>query len=112
MENCVFCKIINGTIPSEKIYEDDVFIIFRDINPISNIHYLAVPKAHYSQIEEMNADDEKNLGKIFSTISFLKEKLNLTNGYRLVINQGKDAGQTVFHLHIHILAGQEMDFKV
>ncbi|MCL2861284.1 MAG: histidine triad nucleotide-binding protein [Firmicutes bacterium] len=112
MENCIFCKIIKGEIPSKKIYEDNLFIIFHDINPISKIHYLAVPKTHYATLGEMTTEDEKNLGKIFAKISSMQKELKLENGYRLVINQGNDAGQTIFHLHIHILAGQEMEFCV
>ena len=112
MENCIFCKIIDGTIPAAKVYEDDLFVIFHDIIPISKVHYLAVPKTHYATLDKMSDADEKNLGKIFTKIASLQEELKLTNGYRLVINQGKNAGQTVYHLHIHILAGQEMRFCV
>ena len=112
MENCLFCKIVDGEIPAKKVFEDDLFVVFHDINPIAKIHYLAVPKSHYSTFEEMSLEDEANLGRIFARISSLQEKLGLKNGYRVVINQGKDAGQTVFHLHIHILSGQEMKFEV
>ena len=110
MSNCVFCSIIDGKIPSDKVYEDDLCVIFKDIDPKANKHYLAVPKNHYPTLDAMSADDENNLGKILKTISALPEKLGLGEGYRLVINQGANAGQTVFHLHIHILGGQELPF--
>ena len=110
MSNCVFCSIIDGKIPSAKVYEDDLCVIFKDIDPKAKEHYLAVPKNHYPTLDQMSADDEKNIGKILKTISGLKEKLGLGGGYRLIINQGADAGQTVFHLHIHILGGQELPF--
>ena len=110
MSNCVFCSIIGGQIPSDKVYEDELCVIFRDIDPKAKQHYLAVPKKHFPTLDVMDADDEKNIGKILKTISGLQEKLGLKNGYRLVINQGADAGQTVFHLHIHILGGQELPF--
>ncbi len=110
MSNCVFCSIIDGKIPSDKVYEDELCVIFRDIDPKAKAHYLAVPKNHFPTLDAMSADDEKNIGKILKTISGLSEKLGLGGGYRLVINQGADAGQTVFHLHIHILGGQALPF--
>ena len=110
MSNCVFCSIIDGKIPSDKVYEDDLCVIFKDIDPKANKHYLAVPKNHYPTLDALSADDENNIGKILKTISALQEKLGLGEGYRLVINQGANAGQTVFHLHIHILGGQELPF--
>ena len=110
MSNCIFCSIVKGDIPSDKVYEDDLCVIFKDIDPKAKFHYLAVPKNHYATLDEMNADDERNIGKVLKTISGLKEKLGLSNGYRLIVNQGADAGQTVFHLHIHILGGQELPF--
>ncbi len=110
MSNCIFCSIVKGDIPSDKVYEDDLCVIFKDIDPKAKLHYLAVPKNHYATLDEMNENDERNIGKILKTISGLKKKLGLSNGYRLIVNQGADAGQTVFHLHIHILGGQELPF--
>ena len=110
MENCIFCSIIDGKIPSDKVYEDDLVVIFKDIDPKAKQHYLAVPKRHFAYLADMNGSDEANIGKILKTISSLKDKLGLSGGYRLVINQGADAGQTVFHLHIHILGGQTLPF--
>lgn len=110
MENCIFCKIISGDIPAKKVYEDDDMIIFNDIEPKAERHYLAVPKKHYKLLAEMNDEDSRTLGRCLKKIPTLSKELGLENGYRLVINQGDDAGQTVFHLHIHILCGQELPF--
>jgi len=112
--DCIFCKIIKGEIPSQKVYEDDKMLIFKDIDPKAKIHLLAVPKRHYGFLEEMQAQDKEDIGYILSKIAALKDDLGLQEGYRLTINQGKDAGQTVFHLHIHIMGGQSLgcpDFK-
>ncbi|MDE6398303.1 MAG: histidine triad nucleotide-binding protein [Clostridiales bacterium] len=108
--NCVFCAIEAGEIPSEKLYEDERMIVIKDIEPRAPLHYLAIPKRHYKLLSEMTDADREDLGKIFAVIPTLAPKLGLQGGYRLVINQGDDAGQTVFHLHIHILGGHAMDF--
>ena len=110
MKDCVFCSILEGAIPSERFYEDERFIVIKDIEPKANLHYLAIPKKHYKLLSEMTASERDDLGYIMSAISQIAPKLGLGGGYRLVINQGDDAGQTVFHLHIHILCGQKMDF--
>ncbi len=109
--NCVFCAIEAGEIPSERYYEDERMIIIKDIEPKAKLHYLAIPKRHYKLLDEMTEADREDLGKILQTIAAEAEKLGLGGGYRLVINQGDDAGQTVFHLHIHILGGQKMEFE-
>lgn len=108
--SCVFCKIIAGEIPSEKLYEDDDCIIIKDIEPKAARHYLMIPKRHYKLISEMTDEDAAAFARALRKIPTLTAKLGLENGYRLVINQGDDAGQTVFHLHVHILAGQPLDF--
>ncbi len=108
--DCVFCKIMNGEIPSEKLYENDEMFIIRDIDPKAAKHYLMIPKRHYKYLSEMTIDDSAALARSLGKIPELSEKLGLQNGYRLVINQGDDAGQTVPHLHVHILAGQPLDF--
>ncbi|HEY8390131.1 MAG TPA: histidine triad nucleotide-binding protein [Clostridia bacterium] len=112
--DCIFCKIIKGEIPSKKHYEDDKMIIFEDISPKAKLHYLAVPKHHYALIDEMNSQDKEDIGYILSKIAELKNTLGLSDGYRLIINQGESAGQTVHHLHIHIMGGQSLgwpDFR-
>lgn len=109
--DCLFCKFVSGEIPVVKVYEDADFIIIRDINPQAKNHFLAIPKKHFKLLAEMDKDDEACLGRIFAKIASLQEELCLQNGYRLVINQGDDAGQTVFHLHIHVLSGQKMGWQ-
>lgn len=106
--DCIFCKIRKGEIPSEKVYEDDMMMIIKDIDPKAEKHYLCMPKNHFKLLSEMTEEDERQLAHCFKTIPQLGEKLGLGGGYRLIINQGDDAGQSVFHLHIHILAGQKM----
>lgn len=111
MEDCLFCKMINGEIATTKIYEDEDMIVIKDINPKAPMHYLAIPKTHYKFLIEQNSEQVEVLGKILNKISKLSTELGLYDGYRLVINQGDDAGQTVPHLHIHILAGKKMDWN-
>ncbi|MFI3128935.1 MAG: histidine triad nucleotide-binding protein [Bacillota bacterium] len=106
--DCLFCKFVNNEIPTTKVYEDEKMIIIRDIDPKAKNHFLAIPKSHFKLLADMTAEDKANLGEIFATIASLQKELELENGYRLVINQGDDAGQTVFHLHIHILSGEPM----
>ncbi|MBO5927393.1 MAG: histidine triad nucleotide-binding protein [Clostridia bacterium] len=108
MENCLFCKIIKGEIPTTKMYEDDNMIIIKDIDPKAKNHFLCIPKCHFKLLAEMTEEDANAVKACLKKIPTLEKELGLKNGYRLVINQGEDAGQTVFHLHIHILSGQKM----
>ncbi|MCH5350395.1 MAG: histidine triad nucleotide-binding protein [Clostridiales bacterium] len=108
MDNCIFCKIIKGEIPSKKFYEDELMIIIADVNPRAKKHYLAIPKKHYKFFSEMTEEDAANLAKIISKIAELAPSLGLENGYRVIVNQGDDAVQTVPHLHIHLLGGQKL----
>ena len=110
MENCLFCKFVSGELKTDIVYGDEDFIIFRDIDPKAKNHFLAVPKKHFKYLDEMTEEDAAALGRIFKKISSLKDVLGLKNGYRLVINQGDDAGQSVPHLHIHVLSGQKMNW--
>ena len=109
MEECVFCKIRKGELPSTKLYEDDDFMIIKDINPQAKIHLIAIPHMHVPYIDMMTEEGALLLGKIMSTISHMQEELGITEGYRLIINQGENAGQTVGHVHIHILGGEKLD---
>ena len=111
MEDCLFCKMINGEIEVKKYYEDDRMIIIKDINPQAPIHFLAIVKNHYKMLIEQKRDDAEDLGYCINKIGNLTSELGLYGGYRLVINQGDDAGQSVPHLHIHILAGKKMDWN-
>ena len=111
MEDCLFCKFANGEIPVNKVFENEDFVIIRDINPQAKNHFLAIPKKHFKYLAEMTEEDGELVGRILKTIPSLEDLLGLKNGYRLVINQGDDAGQTVPHLHIHILSGQKMGWQ-
>lgn len=108
MEDCIFCKIRLGEIPSTKLYEDEDFMIIKDINPVANVHLIAIPHEHYASLEMQTEEGATVLGKILNKIGDLADSLGLENGYRLVINQGEDAGQTVHHLHIHIIGGEKL----
>ncbi len=111
MENCIFCKISKGEIPSEKLYEDDFFFVIKDINPEAKLHYLAIPKEHYARLEGAT-DNMDAVKRIFETLPTLVPKLGLEGGYRIIINQGENAHQVVQHLHIHILGGQDLGTKI
>lgn len=110
MKDCVFCNIIDGSIPSQKFYEDENMIIIADIEPRANKHYLAIVKRHYKLFSQMTSDDCNIVGVCLKKIAELAPDLGLTNGYRIIVNQGDDAEQTVPHLHIHILGGQKLAF--
>ncbi len=106
MENCIFCKIVKGDIPSPRFYEDNDFIVIKDVEPKAKLHYLCIPKEHYPLLSELDEERAEALKRIFVKIPALAEDLGLKGGYRVVINQGDDAGQTVHHLHIHLLGGE------
>lgn len=111
MDNCIFCKIIKGEISSAVVWQNEDFLIFKDIDPKAKAHYLLISKEHYATFEEMSVRQGEKLAEMLRFLPSLKKQLNLENGYRLIINQGADAGQTVFHLHIHILGGQKMEWN-
>lgn len=108
MDDCVFCKIIKGEIPSKRFYEDDLMIIIADIAPKAKKHYLAIPKKHYKLFSEMSENDAAELGKCIRKIGEIAPSLGLENGFRFIVNQGDDAEQTVFHLHMHLIGGQKL----
>lgn len=113
MEDCLFCKIIKGEIPSNKVYEDEDILAFNDINPVAPIHILVVPKKHIASLAHINKDDEAIIGKIYEVINKIAEEKGFKeNGFRVVVNCGKDAGQEVMHLHFHILAGARFGNKI
>lgn len=112
MENCIFCKIANGTIPSTKLYEDENMVIIKDLNPQAPVHLLLIPKEHYANIIEMNDAQVQTLAKCVKKLSTLTNELGLENGFRLVSNKGEDGCQSVNHLHIHILGGKKLDDKM
>lgn len=108
MSDCLFCKFATEEIKVNKVFEDDNMIIINDINPMAKIHYLAIPKKHFVNTINISKEDSLILAKCISTIGNNLNKLKLDNGYRLIINNGSDSGQCVFHLHIHILAGEKL----
>lgn len=108
MEDCVFCKILEGKIPSKIVFENDDMIIFENINKSAKIHLLAIPRHHFAFFTEADKSDEALLGKMLTTIAKVAPDLGLGDGYRLIVNQGKNAGQEVFHLHIHIMGGERL----
>ncbi len=109
MEDCIFCKIVKGEIPTNKIYEDEHTLAFNDINPQAPTHLLVIPKEHYEGIHEIPEDHIEILQHLYTTVGkvVLQEGL-IEDGYRLVVNFGKKSGQEVPHIHVHILSGRQM----
>ncbi len=105
MNDCLFCKIVAGDIPSTKVYEDDTVFAFRDIAPQAPTHILVIPKCHIGSVAEITPENSGVISHIFEVISQIAREEGLKNGYRVVSNCGSDAGQTVHHLHFHILGG-------
>ena len=108
MENCIFCKIIAGDIPSPRLYEDEEMIVIKDIEPKAKMHYLCMPKTHFALLADMNEERAEIVKHIFQVIPTLEKQLGLENGYRVIINQGENGGQTVPHLHVHLLGGEKL----
>lgn len=110
--NCLFCKIIAGEIPSTKVYEDDKILAFRDINPMAPTHILVIPKEHIGGVDELTVENSAVVAHIFAKIAEIAKNEGLTNGYRIVSNIGEDGGQTVRHLHFHILGGKKLSVEM
>lgn len=112
-EDCIFCKIIKGEIPSTKVYEDEEILAFKDINPAAPIHILVIPKKHIDSLATMQDGDEKIIGKIYNVINIIAEQQGVKEkGFRVIVNCGKDGGQEVEHLHFHLLAGAKLGEKI
>lgn len=107
MSDCLFCKIIAGEIPSNKVYEDDLCYAFYDIDPQAPTHFLVIPKAHIGSVAELNGENSAVVAHIFAVIAKVAKKLGVES-YRVVSNIGEQAGQSVFHLHFHVLGGRDM----
>ncbi len=113
MEDCLFCKIIKGEIPSKKVYEDEEILAFCDINPEAPIHILVVPKKHITSLAYIKKEDEVLIGKIFGVINKISEEQGFKeDGYRVITNCGENGGQSIKHLHFHILAGKKLGEKI
>ncbi len=107
MNDCIFCMIAKGELPSTKLYEDDSLIAIRDINPVAPVHVLIIPKAHYNSVLEL--DDTAIIGQMTKVAKVLAVELGICeDGFRLAINTGKDAGQSVEHVHMHLIGGKEL----
>ena len=108
MENCLFCKIIAGEIPSTKVYEDDAILAFRDINPQAPVHILVVPKTHIQDTDGITAENSGLVAHMFEKTPQIAKAEGLDNGYRVITNCGPDSGQMVPHLHFHVLGGRAL----
>ena len=106
--DCLFCKIVAGIIPSTKVYEDETVFAFRDINPQAPSHILVIPKTHIPSVDGITTENSAVVAHIFEVIPTIAQAEGLTGGYRVVSNCGADAGQTVHHLHFHILGGDKL----
>ena len=108
MNDCLFCRIIAGEIPSKKVYEDELCFAFYDIAPLAPTHFLVVPKLHLASAAEVNEENAAVVGHIYAVIAKLAKELGFAEGFRVVTNCGEAAGQTVRHLHFHVLAGKTL----
>lgn len=108
--DCLFCKIVNGEIPSKKVYEDDKILAFEDISPTAPVHILIIPKQHIESAADINAENSAVIAHIFEIISKISDEMKLDKGFRVVTNCGKIAGQSVFHLHFHLMSGREFSW--
>ena len=108
MSDCLFCKIVAGDIPADKLYEDDDVFAFRDISPQAPTHFLVIPKKHLSDLSAVDEDHEKLIGKLVRIGAKLAAQEGLDGGYRVIFNNGPDGGQIVYHIHMHILGGRQL----
>lgn len=110
---CIFCKIINGESPSQIVYRDDLVTAFRDIHPVAPLHILIIPNKHFHSLNLANIEDEPMLGHLLTVAHQIAIRVGVDqSGYRLILNTGPDAGQAVFHLHLHLIGGRRMRFPM
>jgi histidine triad (HIT) family protein len=107
MENCIFCKIVRGEIPSRKVYEDDSVLAFHDINPVAPVHFLIIPKVHVASMAELDASHEAVMGRIMVLADKLARQEGSTDGFRTIVNTGRVGRQDVMHVHVHIIGGPQ-----
>lgn len=111
MSDCLFCKINNGEIPAEILYQDDEVSVFRDVSPQAPVHFLVIPKKHISTLNDLQSDDAMVIGKMMLTAKMVASDLGVSeSGYRTVMNCNSDGGQTVYHIHLHVLAGRQLEW--
>lgn len=108
MSDCIFCKILDGDIPSNRVYEDEYCIAFHDVQPAAPVHLLVIPRKHISSLDALTPQDQELMGHIMTRIPEIARNQGLEQGYRTVVNTGEHGGQTVFHIHFHILGGRQM----
>jgi histidine triad (HIT) family protein len=107
MNDCIFCKIVRGEIPCNKVYEDEDMLAFHDIRPQAPVHFMAIPKRHIASLADATVDDAPLLGKLFAKLGELARSQGLTDGFRTIVNTGRIGRQEVYHLHVHVLGGPE-----
>lgn len=113
MEDCIFCKIVKGEIPSKKVYEDKNILAFYDVNPEAPIHVLVIPKEHISSVNEINQENSKIISDIFIVINKIVRELKIAeDGYRIITNTGENGGQSVKHMHFHVIGGKKLPLKL
>lgn len=110
--DCLFCKIVDGAIPSSKVYENEYVLAFKDINPNAAVHVLIVPKTHIDSIDCVNCENIQIVSEVIKAIPVVAKECGLTNGYRVITNVGEDGGQSVKHIHFHILGGEKLPVKL
>ncbi|MDH5425995.1 MAG: histidine triad nucleotide-binding protein [Gammaproteobacteria bacterium] len=111
MSDCLFCKINNGEIPAEILYQDDEVSVFRDVSPQAPVHFLVIPKKHISTLNDLQPDDAMVIGKMMLTAKMVASDQGVSeSGYRTVMNCNSDGGQTVYHIHLHVLAGRQLEW--
>jgi len=109
MSDCIFCKIVDGQIPAQKVFENDYVVAFKDLNPVAPVHVLVIPKKHIATINAIEPGDAEVIGQMYLAAKQIAAENGLSDrGYRTVMNCNEDAGQTVFHIHLHLLGGQSM----
>lgn len=108
MSDCLFCKILAGEIPSDKIYEDDKMLVFKDLYPKADVHLLAIPRVHIESLNEVSNEHDEIIAHMIKQLPKLAKEQGLQDGFRTIINTGKGGGQVVFHLHMHLLGGNNL----
>ncbi|MGN0771071.1 MAG: histidine triad nucleotide-binding protein [Christensenellales bacterium] len=110
--DCIFCKIVNGEIPSSKVYEDEQFIVIKDVNPQAPVHLLAIPKEHFASVAELDDDRAVVVGRMIKKLAEIAVENGLDDGFRIITNKGKHGCQSVAHLHFHLIGGRQLDEKM
>lgn len=111
--DCIFCKIVNGEIPSKKVYEDEHVVAFEDINPIAPVHILTIPKKHISSVLDIKEEDKELIGNLHLALQKVAEKVGVKeDGFRVITNTGVHGQQTVFHIHYHLVGGRQLEWKM